>query len=49
MSTPSQDTSGSGDCSKSTVVPDSGDSSDMSGNIKVSVPVLVMFINSLIR
>ena len=33
-----QDTIGSGECSKPTVAPDSGDSSDTSDNSKVSVP-----------
>ena len=38
-STVPQDTSGSGECSKPTVAPDSGDSSDTSDNSKVSVSI----------
>ena len=38
-----QDTSSSGECSKPTVAPDSGDSSDTSDNSKVSMHFFVVF------
>ena len=38
-----QDTIDSGECSEPRVAPDSGDSSDMSDNSKVSVPFCSVF------